>query len=108
MDIKLEETERAIDDEYREFRNSRRERKPTGKYPFNEDLSATYEELTYDNIKFLPEAEQSIWESAMNEEMLTWRQKKSLRLSCYLKRKSTYYLQKEFLKEKEMGNTSFV
>ncbi|GBN44638.1 hypothetical protein AVEN_146230-1 [Araneus ventricosus] len=76
MDIKLEEIERAIDDEYREFRNSRRERKPTGKYPFNEDLSATHEELTYDNIKFLPKEEQSSWECAMDEEMLSMKTEK--------------------------------
>ncbi|GBM98609.1 hypothetical protein AVEN_242614-1 [Araneus ventricosus] len=58
-DIKLEETEGAIDDKYREFRRSQRETKPTARYPFNEVLSATNEELTYDEIKFLPEEEQS-------------------------------------------------
>ncbi|GBN73081.1 hypothetical protein AVEN_24695-1 [Araneus ventricosus] len=45
-DIKLEETERAIDDQYPEFRRSQRERKPPVRYPFNEALSATNEELT--------------------------------------------------------------
>ncbi|GBM51923.1 hypothetical protein AVEN_1506-1 [Araneus ventricosus] len=35
-DIKLEETERAIDDKYSEFRRSQRERKPPVRYPFNE------------------------------------------------------------------------
>ncbi|GBN23544.1 Copia protein [Araneus ventricosus] len=41
VDIKLEETERAIDDKYPEFRRSQRERKPPVRYPFNEVLSAT-------------------------------------------------------------------
>ncbi|GBL86993.1 hypothetical protein AVEN_218711-1 [Araneus ventricosus] len=54
-DIKLEKTERAIDDKYPEFRRSKRERKPPVRYPFNETLSATNEELTYDEIKFLPD-----------------------------------------------------
>ncbi|GBN34851.1 hypothetical protein AVEN_218562-1 [Araneus ventricosus] len=45
-DIKLEETERAIDDQYPEFIRSQRERKPPVRYPFNEALSATNEELT--------------------------------------------------------------
>ncbi|GBO45116.1 Copia protein [Araneus ventricosus] len=48
MDIKLGEIERAIDDKYPEFRRSQRERKPPLRYPFNEALSATNEELTYD------------------------------------------------------------
>ncbi|GBM60359.1 hypothetical protein AVEN_79954-1 [Araneus ventricosus] len=39
MDIKLEETERAIDDKYPEFRRSQRERKSQVRYPFNESLS---------------------------------------------------------------------
>ncbi|GBO06945.1 Retrovirus-related Pol polyprotein from transposon TNT 1-94 [Araneus ventricosus] len=47
MDIKLEETERAIDDKYPEFRRSQRERKPPVRYPFNEALSATNQELTF-------------------------------------------------------------
>ncbi|GBL85692.1 Retrovirus-related Pol polyprotein from transposon TNT 1-94 [Araneus ventricosus] len=72
MDIKLEETERAIDDKYPEFRRSQRERKP----PFNEALSATNEELAYDEIKFLPEEEQSNWKSAMDEEMLSMEKNK--------------------------------
>ncbi|GBN07475.1 hypothetical protein AVEN_161186-1 [Araneus ventricosus] len=38
MDIKLEETERAIDHKYPEFRRSQRERKPPMRYPFNEAL----------------------------------------------------------------------
>ncbi|GBO22963.1 hypothetical protein AVEN_167390-1 [Araneus ventricosus] len=63
MGIKLEETERAIDDKYPEFRRSQRERKPPVRYPFNE-------ELTYDEIEFLPEEEQSNWKNAMDEEML--------------------------------------
>ncbi|GBM22348.1 Retrovirus-related Pol polyprotein from transposon TNT 1-94 [Araneus ventricosus] len=71
MDIKLEETERAIDDKYPEFRRSQRERKPSVRYPFNEALSATNEELTYDEIKFLPEEKQSNWKNAMDEEMLS-------------------------------------
>ncbi|GBM03713.1 Copia protein [Araneus ventricosus] len=54
-DIKLEETEREIDDKYPEFRRSQRERNPPVRYPFNEALSATNEELTYDEIKFFPE-----------------------------------------------------
>ncbi|GBL95410.1 Retrovirus-related Pol polyprotein from transposon TNT 1-94 [Araneus ventricosus] len=70
-DIKLEETERAIDDKYPEFRRSQRERKPPLRYPFNEALSATNEELTFDGIKFLPDEEQSNWKSAMDEEMLS-------------------------------------
>ncbi|GBN99169.1 hypothetical protein AVEN_67147-1 [Araneus ventricosus] len=64
MGINLEETERAIDDKYPEFRRSQRERKPPVRYPFNE-------ELTYDEIKFLPEEEQSNWKNAMDEEMLS-------------------------------------
>ncbi|GBL82879.1 Retrovirus-related Pol polyprotein from transposon TNT 1-94 [Araneus ventricosus] len=70
-DIKLEETERAIDDQYPEFRRSQRERKPPMRYPFNEALSETNEELTYDEIKLLPEEEQSNWKNAMDEEMLS-------------------------------------
>ncbi|GBN32496.1 hypothetical protein AVEN_89340-1 [Araneus ventricosus] len=71
MDIKLEETERAIDDKYPELRRSQRERKPPVSYPFNEALSATNEDLTFDEIKFLPDEEQSNWKSAMDEEMLS-------------------------------------
>ncbi|GBM53483.1 Retrovirus-related Pol polyprotein from transposon TNT 1-94 [Araneus ventricosus] len=71
LDIKLEETERAIDDKYPKFRRSQRERKPAAKYPFNEALSATNDELTYDEIEFLPEEEQSNWKNAMDEEMLS-------------------------------------
>ncbi|GBN06835.1 Retrovirus-related Pol polyprotein from transposon TNT 1-94 [Araneus ventricosus] len=76
MDIKLEETERAIDDKYPEFRRSQRERKPPVRYPFNEALSATNEELTYDEIKFLPEEEQSNWKGAMDKEMLSMEKNK--------------------------------
>ncbi|GBN79553.1 Copia protein [Araneus ventricosus] len=75
-DIKLEETERAIDDKYPEFRRSQRERKPPVRYPFNEALSATNEELTFDEIKFLPDEEQSNWKSAMDEEMLSMEKNK--------------------------------
>ncbi|GBN77694.1 hypothetical protein AVEN_125468-1 [Araneus ventricosus] len=70
-DIKLEETERAIDDKCPEFRRSQREKEPPVRYPFNEALSATNEELTYDEIKFLPEEEQSNCKNAMDEEMLS-------------------------------------
>ncbi|GBO22471.1 Retrovirus-related Pol polyprotein from transposon TNT 1-94 [Araneus ventricosus] len=70
-DIKLEENEKAVDDKYLEFRRSEKERKPPVRYPFNEALSATNEELTYDEIKFLPEEEQSNWKNAMDEEMLS-------------------------------------
>ncbi|GBM86251.1 hypothetical protein AVEN_264504-1 [Araneus ventricosus] len=73
MDIKLEETERVIDDKYPEFRRSQRERKPPARYPFNETLSATNEE--YDEIEFLPE-EQSNWKNAMDEEMLSMEKNK--------------------------------
>ncbi|GBL73934.1 Retrovirus-related Pol polyprotein from transposon TNT 1-94 [Araneus ventricosus] len=76
MDIKLEETERAIDDKYPEFRRPQRERKPPTRYPFNEALSATNEELTYYEIKFLPEEEQSNWKNAMDEEMLSMEKNK--------------------------------
>ncbi|GBL78237.1 Retrovirus-related Pol polyprotein from transposon TNT 1-94 [Araneus ventricosus] len=75
-DIKLEETERAIDDKYPEFRRSQRERKPPVRYPFNEALSTTNEELTFDEIKFLPNEEQSNWKSAMDEEMLSMKKNK--------------------------------
>ncbi|GBN94164.1 Copia protein [Araneus ventricosus] len=75
-DIKLEETERAIDDKYPEFRRSQRKRKPPVRYPFNEALSATNEELTFDEIKFLPDEEQSNWKSAINEEMLSMEKNK--------------------------------
>ncbi|GBL75923.1 Retrovirus-related Pol polyprotein from transposon TNT 1-94, partial [Araneus ventricosus] len=74
--IKLEETERAIDDKYPEFRRSQRERKPPVRYPFNEVLSATKEELTFDEIKFLPDEEQSNWKNAMDEEMLSMEKNK--------------------------------
>ncbi|GBM03163.1 Retrovirus-related Pol polyprotein from transposon TNT 1-94 [Araneus ventricosus] len=76
MGIKLEETERAIDDKYPEFRRSQRERKPPVRYPFNEALSATHEELTYDEIKFLLEEEQSNRKNAMDEEMLSMEKNK--------------------------------
>ncbi|GBM84849.1 Retrovirus-related Pol polyprotein from transposon TNT 1-94 [Araneus ventricosus] len=76
MVIKLEETERAIDDKYPEFRRSQRERKPAMRYPFNEALSATHEELTDDEIKFLPEEEQSNWKNARDEEMLSMEKNK--------------------------------
>ncbi|GBM04743.1 Retrovirus-related Pol polyprotein from transposon TNT 1-94 [Araneus ventricosus] len=76
MDIKLEETERAIDGKYPEFRRSQRERKPPVRYPFNEALSAANEELTYDEIKFLPEEEQSNWKNSMDEEMLSMEKNK--------------------------------
>ncbi|GBN50603.1 hypothetical protein AVEN_7689-1 [Araneus ventricosus] len=70
-----EETERAIGDKYPEFR-SQTERKPPMRYAFNEALSATNEELTYDEIKFLPEEEQSNWKSAMDDEMLSMEKNK--------------------------------
>ncbi|GBN36691.1 hypothetical protein AVEN_51277-1 [Araneus ventricosus] len=73
-DIKIEETEIAIDDKYPEFRRSQRDRKPPVTYPFNEDLSATHEELTYDEIIFLPEEEQSNWKGAMMKKCFPWRQ----------------------------------
>ncbi|GBN29685.1 Copia protein [Araneus ventricosus] len=76
MDIKIEETERAIDDKYPEFRRSQRERKSPVRYPFNEALSATNGELTFDEIKFLPDEEQSNSKSAMNEEMLSMEKNK--------------------------------
>ncbi|GBN64332.1 Retrovirus-related Pol polyprotein from transposon TNT 1-94 [Araneus ventricosus] len=76
MDIKLEETERAIDDTYPEFRRSRRDRKPLVRYPFYEAISATHVELTYDEIKFLPEEEQSDWKNAVDEEMLSMEKNK--------------------------------
>ncbi|GBM34414.1 hypothetical protein AVEN_124103-1 [Araneus ventricosus] len=76
MDIKLEETERAIDDKYPEFRRSQKERKPPERYPFNEASSATNEELTYDEIKFLPEEEKSNWKDAMDEKMLSMEKNK--------------------------------
>ncbi|GBL61825.1 Retrovirus-related Pol polyprotein from transposon TNT 1-94 [Araneus ventricosus] len=75
-DIKLEETERAIDDKYPEFRRSQRERRLPARYPFNEALSATNEELTYNEIKFLPEEKQSNWNNSMDEEMLSMEKNK--------------------------------
>ncbi|GBN73598.1 hypothetical protein AVEN_273719-1 [Araneus ventricosus] len=75
-DIKLEETERAIDDKYPEFKRSQRERKPPVRYPFNEALSATKEELINDEIKFPPEEEQSNWKNAMDDEMLSMEKNK--------------------------------
>ncbi|GBN79850.1 hypothetical protein AVEN_126521-1 [Araneus ventricosus] len=70
-DIKLEETLKAIDDKYPEFRISQRDRKPPARYPFNEALSATKKEITYDEIEFLPEEEQSNWKDFMVEEMFS-------------------------------------
>ncbi|GBL99181.1 hypothetical protein AVEN_140652-1 [Araneus ventricosus] len=69
MDIKLKETERTIEDKYPEFIRSQRERKPPVRYLFDETLSATNEELTYDENKFSPEEEQSNWKSGIVEEM---------------------------------------
>ncbi|GBN62802.1 Retrovirus-related Pol polyprotein from transposon TNT 1-94 [Araneus ventricosus] len=75
-DIKLEETERAIDDKNPEFRRSQRERRLPARYPFNEALSVTNEELTYNEIKFLPEEKQSNWNNSMDEEMLSMEKNK--------------------------------
>ncbi|GBM33166.1 hypothetical protein AVEN_83676-1 [Araneus ventricosus] len=96
-DIKLEETERAIDDKYPEFRRPQRERKPPARYPFNEALSATNEELTYDKIKFLPKEKQSNWNNAMDKEMLSMEKNKVLGLGRVTrKRKTANYLQMDF------------
>ncbi|GBL83156.1 Retrovirus-related Pol polyprotein from transposon TNT 1-94 [Araneus ventricosus] len=107
MDIKLEETERAID-KYPEFRRSQRERKPPVRYPFNEALSATNEELTFDEIKFLPDEEQSNWKSVMDEEMLSMEKNKVWDLVEIPEKENQQLPATGFLKEKEMENTRLV